>query len=79
MRASKKFTVQYDEAGYSQPSGMGESVDDFFAAKCDVHLERMEDSNYWMGVYLADGTKLRFFIGHKNPLARVNAYFEVEG
>ena len=75
-----RFRIQYDDPSYVQTCDMGESIDDFAVKDVSsVHLERMDDNNYWMGIYLNDGTRLRFWIGHKNPRTRVNAFMEDEG
>jgi hypothetical protein len=62
----------------SQPCGMGDSLDDIGGSCTHFHLERMSQNNYWLGIDLADGSHLRFSIGHADQRARINAYLEVE-
>ena len=68
--------LQFDHD--SRPCSMGDSIDDVGGVCTHFHLERMADNNYWLGIDLADGSHLRFSIGHSNQRARVNAYLEIE-
>lgn len=51
-------------------------LDEVFASNCTVHLERMSDSQFYLGVYtpIFEG---RFFIGAKRAYVLANA-MEVE-
>lgn len=60
MTDKLRHKLIYDEAGFAERCSMGDSIDDFFIAKADVHLERMSDNSYWMGLDLPDGTHYRF-------------------
>lgn len=31
-----------------------DSIDDLFVKGCDVHLERMDNGFYWIGIYVGD-------------------------
>ena len=77
--SGKPLMLIFDDDDFVELSAMGKSIDDFAVSDASsVHLERMEGSNYCMVIELANGKSLRFWIGHKNPRARVNAYMEVE-
>ena len=41
------------------------SIDDLFAEGCSVHLERMDNGFYWMGIYCADGREIHIDIVNK--------------
>jgi hypothetical protein len=68
--------IQFDQD--SHPCAMGDSLDDVGGDCIHFHLERMAQNNYWLGIDLADGSRLRFWIGHPNQRARINAYLEIE-
>lgn len=46
-------------------------LDEIVAHGCSVHVERMTDSSYYLGIEAEDGTCWQFFISAKNGRSHV--------
>lgn len=48
-----------------------ESIDEIFAKGCNVHIEQMDDTGYYVGIDEPDGSYWQFWIGAKNGRSHV--------
>jgi hypothetical protein len=61
---SKDPIIRYDD-----PS-IGGQLDEFIAYNATVHFEAMGDSQFWIGITLADGRSWMLNCGAVNPRAK---------
>lgn len=53
-------------------------LDELVVHDCDVHLERMADNTWWMGITLADGKQTQLIVNIGAKRARVDAWVELD-
>lgn len=53
-------------------------LDELIVRDCDIHLERMADNSWWMGVTLAGGKQTQLMVNIGAKRAPVNAWVEVD-
>jgi hypothetical protein len=51
-KAGGPVAAPIERAWWSPDHDDEDSVDDMFIKNCDVHLERMDNGFYWLGVYI---------------------------
>lgn len=53
-------------------------LDEIVVRDCDLHLERMEDNSWWMGITLADGKQTMLMVNIGAKRAKVDAWVELD-
>lgn len=61
------FRIKEEPAGF---------LDEFVATNVTVHFEAMDESQFWIGVWAADGRSWRIDCGAVNP--RAKGYSRIE-
>lgn len=61
---------------YAELGDGTEEFDEFIAQGCDIHLERMGDASWWLGVTTADGREWYISVGAVSHRARGYAICE---
>lgn len=81
-RADAHRHGDYDETGYEVRYGKDRSgaifLDGLVARGCEVHLEQMSKSAFWMDITLPNGTHLRVWIETRNRKGWVEAAVDLE-
>lgn len=53
-------------------------LDELIVRDCGIHLERMSDNSWWMGVTLADGKQTQLMVNIGAKRAPVSAWVELD-